>query len=113
MRQICVYAHPTARMSSDIAAISQKLAPRAKKKARPSTYRRLVPQSPKSSPAAWRQPTFLGRSADKRESAAGLGRPVAGTVAVVIGVHVQRTPVPARGPARVQYRPFINAQRGS
>src|SRR3954469_3610000 len=62
-------------MSRLIPQISQKLVRDAKKNARPSTYSRLVPQSPKSRPAACFQPTLRGRSADKRESAAGLARP--------------------------------------
>src|SRR5690348_1168751 len=48
----------------------------AKKNASPRTYSRLVPQSPKSRPAAWNQLTFRGRSLESKESAAGLPRPI-------------------------------------
>src|SRR3954471_17348396 len=56
--------------------MSQKLVLDAKKNARPRTYRRLVPQSPKSRPAAWSQPTLRGRSLESNARAAGLARPL-------------------------------------
>lgn len=58
-----------------MASKSQRLLCGAKKNAKPSTYRRLVPQSPKSKPAACRQPTLRGRlltrSHNARRSPAG------------------------------------------
>src|SRR4051794_29003532 len=72
MRQIWLYAQPTARMSPLMAQISQKLVRLAKKNASPSTYRRLVPQSPNSRPAAWNHETFRGRSLDSSDNARGL-----------------------------------------
>src|SRR6476469_10784046 len=71
MRQICVYAQPTARMSRLIPAINQKLVRPATRNARPSTYSRLVPQSPKSSAPAWNQLTLRGRSLCSSERAGG------------------------------------------
>src|SRR4051812_9813440 len=72
MRQICVYAQATARISPLIPRMSQKLLRPATRNARPSTYSRLVPQSPKSSAPAWNQLTFRGRSPESSVSAGGL-----------------------------------------
>ena len=71
MRQIWVYAHPTARMSRLMPAISQKLLRPATRNARPRTYSRLVPQSPNKSAEAANQLTLRGRSLCKSESAGG------------------------------------------
>ena len=71
MRQISLYAHPTARISTLIIAMSQKLLRPATRNPSPSTYNRLVPQSPKSKPAALNQPTLRGRSLASSDSAAG------------------------------------------
>src|SRR3954464_15413976 len=79
MRQICEYAHPTARINPLIAQIRYRLDRCAKKNARPSTYSRLVPQSPNSRAAACLQPTFRGRSLAKRDNAAGLVVPRSAT----------------------------------
>src|SRR4051812_5038337 len=74
MRQICVYAQPTARISPLIAQINQKLVRPAMRNANPRTYSRLVPQSPKSIAPAANQPTFRGRSPDSIASAGGSER---------------------------------------
>src|SRR2546425_2930746 len=57
-----------------MAAMSQTLEVPATRKARPRTYRREVPQSPKSSPAACHQLTFRGRSLLSRDKAGGSAR---------------------------------------
>src|SRR5687767_6821305 len=84
MRQICVYAQPTARIRRLIAAMSQKLVPRAKKNARPRTYSRLVPQSPNNKPAACFHPTLRGRSDANKARAAGFARPAGTAVCMVV-----------------------------
>src|SRR5205814_5856229 len=70
-RQIFVDSKPTANISQLIIRSSQKPAPPATRNAIPSTYHRLVPQSPKSIPAAANHPTFRGRSLESIASAGG------------------------------------------